>query len=195
MLEYQSAYGKNFSCETPLVKIINDCLWNMENQQVTSIVAIDLSAAFDTVDHLILIDVLNRRFNIGGVALKWFANYLTSWSCKVIVKDAHSTEKRLIFSVPQGSVAGPVLYNVYASTLKEVASSSIELHGFADDYMIEDSFKPNADQESKVIQTDWAVHQQYQRLDGCKLVMYEQCQGWVPIGWVKETIIELCQQR
>ena len=60
MPEYQSAYRKNFSCETALVKIINDCLWNMENQQVTSIVAIDLSAAFDTVDHQILIDVLNK---------------------------------------------------------------------------------------------------------------------------------------
>ena len=110
-----------------------------------------MSAAFNKVDHQILIDVLNKRFNIKGVALKWFANYLTSRSCKVIVEDAHSTEKPLLFSVPQGSVAGPVLYNAYASTLKEVVSSSIELHGFADDHMIKDSFKPNADQESRVI--------------------------------------------
>ena len=66
----------------------------------------------------------------------------------------HSTEKKtLLFSVPQGSVAGPVLYNAYASTLKEVVSPSIKLHGFADDHMIKDSFKPNADQESRVIQT------------------------------------------
>ena len=62
-------------------------------------------------------------------------------------------KKPLIFSVPQGSVAGLVLYNAYASTLKEVVSSSIELHGFADDHMIKDSFKPIADQESRVIQT------------------------------------------
>ena len=69
MPEYQSAYRKNFSCETALVKIINDCLWNVENQRVTS-VAIDLSATFNTVDDQILIDVLNKRFNIKGVALK-----------------------------------------------------------------------------------------------------------------------------
>ena len=109
----------------------------MENQQVTSIVAIDLSAAFGTVDHQILIDVLNKRFNIEGVALKWFTNYLTSRACKVIIDDAHSTEKPLLFSVPQGSVAGLVLYNAYASTLKKVVSPSIELHGFAgNNYLI-----------------------------------------------------------
>ena len=77
-----------------------------------------MSAAFNTVDHQILIDGLNKRFNIEGVALKWFANYFTSRSCEVIVEDAHSTEKPLLFSVPQGSVAGPVLYNAYASTFE-----------------------------------------------------------------------------
>ena len=69
---YQSAYRKNFICETALIKIINDCLWNMENQRITAIVAFDLSAAFDTVDHQILINVLNKRFNIKNVALEWF---------------------------------------------------------------------------------------------------------------------------
>ena len=76
---YQSAYRKNFSCETALIKIINDCLWSMDNQ-ITAIVAIDLSAAFDTVDHQILINVLNKRFNIKDVALEWFSNYLSSRS-------------------------------------------------------------------------------------------------------------------
>ena len=48
---YQLAYRRNYSCETALIKITNDCLWDMENQMVTAMVAIDLSAAFDTVDH------------------------------------------------------------------------------------------------------------------------------------------------
>ena len=67
---YQSVYRKHFSCETASIKIINDCLWNIENQRITAIVAIDLSATFDTVDHQILTDVLNKRFNIEGVALE-----------------------------------------------------------------------------------------------------------------------------
>ena len=61
----------------------------MENQWVTAIVAIDLGAAFDTVDHHISIDVLNNRFNIEKVTLEWFSNYLSSRSCKVIVEDVH----------------------------------------------------------------------------------------------------------
>ena len=112
-----------------------------------------MSATFDTVDHHILIDVLNKRFNIEGVALEWFSNYLSSRSCKVIVEDVHSTEKPLSFSVPQGSVAGPVLYNAYASTLREVVTPSIDLHGFADDHMIKDSFKPISEEECRAIHT------------------------------------------
>ena len=57
---YQLAYRRNYSCETALIKITNDCLWDMENQMVTAMIAIDLSAAFDTVDHAILLDVLKK---------------------------------------------------------------------------------------------------------------------------------------
>ena len=64
----------------------------------------------------------------------------------------HSIEKSLSFSVPQGSMAGPVLYNAYASTL-EVVSPSIDLHCFANDHIIKDSFKPIPDEENRVIHT------------------------------------------
>ena len=56
---YQSAYRKNYSCKTALVKLFDDILWSMEKLKVNLLVAIDLSAAFDTVYHGILIDVLN----------------------------------------------------------------------------------------------------------------------------------------
>ena len=55
---------KRHSCETSLVKLVNDILWNMENQLVTAIVILDLSAAFDTVDHDILLEVLGKCFGI-----------------------------------------------------------------------------------------------------------------------------------
>ena len=62
--EYQSAYRKKHSCETNLVKLVNDTLRNMENQLVTAIVILDLNAAFDTVDHDLLLEVLGKRFSI-----------------------------------------------------------------------------------------------------------------------------------
>ena len=58
MPSYQSAYREHHSCKTALVRLTNDLLWSMERQQVMALVAIDLSAAFDTVDHTVLLKVL-----------------------------------------------------------------------------------------------------------------------------------------
>ena len=70
--DYQSAYITNFSRETALVKLRNDILWSMEQQRTTAIIAIDLSVAFDTVDHDILLDVLHNQFGISETALAWY---------------------------------------------------------------------------------------------------------------------------
>ena len=110
MPNYQSAYRPGYSCEAALVKIMNDLLWSMENQEVTAIMAIDLSAAFDRVDHDILLKALEIIFGIGGNALKWFGTYLTPRYCKVSVGKSYSNVRDLSFSVPQGSCACPVLY-------------------------------------------------------------------------------------
>ena len=152
---YQLAYRRNYSCKTALIKITNNCLWDMGNQMVTAMVAIDLSASFDTVDHAILLDVLNKKFGVHNIALKWFNDYLSFRSCKVSLHGVHSKEHQLPFSVPQGSVVGPVLYNAYASTLQHVVQSPIKLYGFADDHIIKDSFMPDniIDLESYVITT------------------------------------------
>ena len=115
----------------------------MENQMVTALVAIDLSAAFDTVDHEILLEVLNKKLGLQNSALRWFDNYLRLRSCKVSVHGVHSKEHQLPFLVPQGSVAGLVFYNAYASTLQHVVQSPIKLYGFADDHATKDSFMPD----------------------------------------------------
>ena len=112
---YQSAYRINYSCETALIKITNDCLWAMENQMVTAVVVINLSVAFDMVDHEILLEVLNEKFGLQETALKWFDNYLRQRSCKASVHGEHSKEHQLPFSAPQVSMAGPVLYSAYAT--------------------------------------------------------------------------------
>ena len=88
----------------------------------------DLSAAFDMVDHQILLDVLENRFGITGTALSWFRTYLQPRFCKVCVNKSYSKLQDLTFSVPQGSCAGPVLYLVYASTIEDVIPPHICLH-------------------------------------------------------------------
>ena len=73
---YQSAYRKNHSCETSLLRLINDALWAMEQQQATMLVIMELSVAFDMVHHDILLSVLNKRFGFQGVILKRVESYL-----------------------------------------------------------------------------------------------------------------------
>ena len=68
--ENQSAYRKHYGCETSLLRMTNDILWNMENKLVTAVTLLDLLAAFDTVDHDILLEVLHNKFGIDGNALK-----------------------------------------------------------------------------------------------------------------------------
>ena len=117
---YQLAYRKNFSCETAIIKITDDILWSMESKRITSLTCIDLTASFNTVDHGILLNVLQNKFGISGNALSWFRSYLQPRFCKVNIHNANSEDKELRFSIPQGSCAGPVLYSAYASTLQEV---------------------------------------------------------------------------
>ena len=147
--DYQSAYRKNYSCETALVGIFEDILWAMERQRVTAVVAIDLSAAFDTVDHNIILDVLTKRFGVKNNALNWFDNYLRPRGLKVNVGNEYSVEPPLSFSVPQGSGAGPSIYSSYASTMKDIVQKSIDIHGYADDHSLKRSFVGSSRKEEK----------------------------------------------
>ena len=70
--EHQSAYKEGHSCETLLMKIHNDILWAMEHQCVNAMLILDLSAAFDTVDHSVLTNILKNKYSINDVALSWF---------------------------------------------------------------------------------------------------------------------------
>ena len=83
--EYQSAYRKNHTCETSLIKLVNDILWGMEEQLVTAVVILDLSSAFHTVDHDLLLEVLEKWFGITGSARLWYQNYLNPRKFKVAV--------------------------------------------------------------------------------------------------------------
>ena len=111
--------------------------------------AIDLSAAFDTVDHTILLNILNCKFGITDKALKWFDCYLWPRSFKVLIDHHCSKNQDLDVSVPQGSCAGANLFNLYCSPLKDVVPTDLHLSSFADNHSIRGTFKAgNIQQEN-----------------------------------------------
>ena len=151
--KHQSAYKQCFSTETALCALMNQLLWSLEQGKATIIVALDLSAAFDTVDHEILINVLRSCFGISDKALDWFASYLRNRTLNVRIRDSESDSKCFNFSVPQGSCLGPVLFNLYCSTITDCISDGQSLGGYADDHCLIDSFEPKVEaDESKCIE-------------------------------------------
>ena len=90
--DYQLAYCNDYPCETAIVKLVNDLLWAMENQKVTAIMALDLSAAFDAFNHEILLSVLKHSFRLEDAVLNWFDSYLHPRSCKVNTTREYSSE-------------------------------------------------------------------------------------------------------
>ena len=91
----------------------------MEKKLVTAVTILDLLAAFDTVDHELLLEILHNKFRIDGNALKWYNNYLKPRKFKVCIYRAYSTKKTMQCSIPQGSVKGAFLFIEYTSTFHE----------------------------------------------------------------------------
>ena len=83
-------------------------LLNMDNHNVTQLVLIDLLAAFDTVDHDILKQILNLSFGASGTALKWIASYVDSRSQRIFIDGIASERFELDQGVPEGSCIGPI---------------------------------------------------------------------------------------
>ena len=114
----------------------------MEKQEVTAMTLLNLSAAFDMVDHDLLLEVLNKRFGVKEKALKWYEQYLKPRKFKVAVNNTHSMEQTIDYSIPKGSIQGAFLFNTYASTITDVIPPTLELMGYADDHSIKKPFKP-----------------------------------------------------
>jgi len=140
----QSVYRQYPSTETALVKVANDVLLNMNSQRVTLLALLDLSAAFDTVDHEILLRRLTTRFSMRGKALEWFSSYLSGRNQRILFDGVTSENFDRRFGVPQGRCLGPLLFVVYASKLFEIVQAHVpDDHCSADDTQLYFSFNPN----------------------------------------------------
>ena len=123
--ELQSCYRRFHSAETALLKVTNEILMKMNSQEVTLLVMLDLSVAFDTVNHDILISRLHEEAGVSGLALEWFRSYLQNRTQRVAVDGTFSERFVLDHGVPQGSCLGPLLLIIYPSKPFKLRSSGI----------------------------------------------------------------------
>lgn len=131
---YQSAYRTSHSVETALLKVQNDVAVALDQKNQVALVMLDLSAAFDTVDHTILIQRMGRRFGFGQDVLKWIASYLSDWKQRVKIDTDVSSSVNMKCGVPQGSVLGPILFSLYISPLYDITKRyHVHTHQYADD--------------------------------------------------------------
>ena len=129
----QSAYRKGHSTETALLYIYNDIFKSMDNRRGTVLVSLDLSAAFDMVDHDKLIQRLSDCFRLTGVAVTWVQSYLSNREQFIKIRDHSLRATRMESGVPQGSVLGPFLFSTYVSPLSKIIPDTVKFHQYADD--------------------------------------------------------------
>ena len=142
--EFQSAYRPHHSTETALVRVVNDLLSAMHNGKVSILTLIDLSTAFITIDHDILLHRLQHVFSIQGTVLLGLKSYLTDTQQIVSVNGRQSKSFQLLYGVPQGSVLGPILFIMYTQPLTHVIKRhSLHHQLYADDTQLYKSCCPS----------------------------------------------------
>ena len=130
----QSAYRDKHSTETALIKVQNDILSELDAGSSAILLMLDLSAAFDKIDHDSLLSRLCNVYGITGNALDWFRSYLTGRIQRVVIEDSVSVDHEPDFGVPQGSVLGPRIYCMYTKPVSDIIQRhGLSHHSYADD--------------------------------------------------------------
>ena len=152
--EFQSAYRRDHSTETAVLKVFSDIIDAIEEGQLALLSLLDLSAAFDTVDRSIMREWLERSYGVGDSSLRWFESYLTGRSQSIHLGDESTVARLMTYGVPQGSVLGPLLFTLYTGDVGLIMHAHGLLHHcYADDTHLYFFCKPSDADALK----DWII--------------------------------------
>ena len=134
---HQLAHRRHHSTETAVTKVYSDILGAADDDKLSLLILLDLSAAFDLVDHSILLKRLESTYGFDGLTLEWFQNYLSDRSFNVPCCGTKSEFVDSSVGVPQGSVLGPLLFSLYTGDLERIVIKyKLGFHKYADDTQI-----------------------------------------------------------
>jgi len=127
----------NHSTETAVLKVLSDILFTIDDGNLSALALLDLSAAFGTVDHDILLRRLDISYRFDGTVSNWFGSYLIGRRPRVRIGSTFSVPSVMFCGVPQRSVLGPILFLLYtAELLQLIESNGLRPHLYADDTKI-----------------------------------------------------------
>lgn len=128
---------------------------SLDRQCVILLVLLALSPAFDSIDHGIMLEVLERDLGVTGAAKKWFQSYVTGKSMRVTVDGTLTEHTEIRYGVPQDSCCGPTLFFIYCRRLMEIIKQYLpKVHEYSDDYQLYLAFRPSVEEDSSKVVED-----------------------------------------
>jgi len=169
--DFQSGFRKHFSTTTSLLHLSDSVLRAFDNHSLSALVALDFSKAFDTVNHDLLLAKL-RYYNLSNLAISLLRSFLLNRSQSVLVRNPLpllSSALTIPSGVPQGSILGPLLFNIFVADLPSLPTAS-RLYMYADDVLALISFTiPEAQQAAKSLNNDLGLISDWSKANGLHL--------------------------